>query len=292
MSELCGDLDELLSVALRKPQDMLYLQHTIKNGVPPGSAVFFCFLAERPFGAARSYFCDADRKDQGEFVSPTMTIAALWVAFAVTHMVMSSIRFRPQLAAWLSWGFQAVYSVIALGLFIPLCTIYFSNKHSGPLLYALPLTPWVRGGIFVGMGVAFILLFAGLLTPSPTSISAQASDGTPAEPKGVHFITRHALFMSMALFGILHLIANGFASDVAFFAGFPLFVLIGTFHQDQRKLALEPERYRAFYEATPWIPFTGRSTLRGLREISKPAVVLGLLTLLVVRHFHSRLFGG
>jgi len=225
-------------------------------------------------------------------MSPTLTIVLLWVAFAVSHMVLSSIRFRPRLVGVLTAaGFQGVYSLIALGLFVPLCFVYFGNKHSGPLLWSVAITPPLYWMIQIGMAVAFVLLFAGLLTPSPTSATASRGDEAP-EPKGVHYITRHALLMSFALFGLLHLIPNGFASDVAFFGGFPIFVLMGTAHQDRRKLALDGDRYRPFYEATPWIPFTGRSTLRGLREISLPAVGIGIVATFVIRAYHASLFGG
>jgi len=233
---------------------------------------------------------DAGRHFGGGPMSPTLAIVLLWVAFAATHMLMSSIRFRPKLVSLLTdRGFQGVYSLIAFGIFGPLCVIYFDNKHAGPLLYSIPVSTGVWWLLSIGMAIAFVLLFCGLLTPSPTSLSAGEET---AEPRGVHYITRHALLMSMALFGLLHLIPNGYASDVAFFGGFPVFVLMGTAHQDRRKLALDGDRYRPFYEATPWIPFTGGSTLRGLREISLLAVGLGVAATVVLRYFHAALFSG
>ncbi|HKX45994.1 MAG TPA: NnrU family protein [Planctomycetota bacterium] len=224
-------------------------------------------------------------------MTPTLTIVVLWLAFALSHMLLSSIRFRPKLVAMLGdRGFQGAYSLIALATFVPLCTIYFRSKHAGPLLWSVPRSPALEWAIEIAMGVAMVLLFAGLMTPSPTSMSAGQTDSAP-QPKGVHFLTRHALFMAMAIFGLVHLVPNGFASDVAFFGGFPVFVLIGTAHQDSRKLALDGVRYRPFYDATPLIPFTGRSTLRGLRELSRPALVVGIGATILIRYFHSNLFG-
>lgn len=225
-------------------------------------------------------------------MSPTATILLLWAAFAITHIAFSSIRFRPKLVGLLGdRGFQGAYSLVALGIFVPLCTVYFSNKHAGPLLWSIPRTSALLWFVQIGMGVAFVLLFAGVLTPSPTSMTAGPGEGAP-QPRGVHFITRHALLMSMALFGAVHLLVNGYASDVAFFAGFPVFVLIGTAHQDRRKLALDGDRYRPFYEATPLVPFTGSHTLRGLREISLPAVGLGVVATVLLRYYHAALFAG
>lgn len=226
-------------------------------------------------------------------MSPTLIILLLWAGFAASHMLMSSARFRPSLVAVLGdRGFQGVYSLIALGFFVPLCMVYFDNKHAGALLWSVPMSPVLYGAIQIAMGVAFVLLFAGLLTPSPTSMTAPSAGDATAQPKGVHFITRHAVFMATAIFGAVHLVPNGFASDAAFFGGFPIFVLMGSVHQDRRKLAQDGDRYRPFFEATPLIPFTGRSTVRGLRELSWLAIGLGIAATLLVRRFHGTLFGG
>ena len=85
--------------------------------------------------------------------------------------------------------------------------------------------------------------------------------------------------------------AAGGASDVAYFAGFALFPLVGAWHQDRRKLATMPE-FRAFYERTPFFPFTGRQTGRGLHELPIVAVGIALLVTITIRYFHGRLFGG
>jgi uncharacterized membrane protein len=230
---------------------------------------------------------------EGLAVSPTLTILLLWAGFAVSHMLMSSARFRPSLVGVFGdRGFQGVYSLVALGFFVPLCMVYFGNKHSGAQLWSLPMSPVLYTAIQIAMGIAFVLLFAGLLTPSPTSMTATPGGDSIAQPRGVHFITRHAVFMATAIFGAVHLIPNGFASDAAFFGGFPVFVVIGSIHQDRRKLHQDGDRYRPFFEATPLIPFTGRSTVRGLKELSWTAIGLGIAASLLIRHFHGALFGG
>ena len=223
-------------------------------------------------------------------MNPTLWILLLWLAFGLSHTVLSSVRVRPTLVRVLSErGFEGVYSLIALAVFVPLVWVYFAHKHTGALLWAVSVTPGVYWFVYVGMAIAFVLVVSGLMTPSPSATRAKPGEG-PAQPRGIHFITRHALFMGFGLFGLLHLIPNGFASDIAFFAGFPIFAVIGCIHQDRRKLTLEPERYRAFYDATPLIPFTGRNTFRGLRELSPMAVLIGLALTWGVRHFHSAWF--
>jgi uncharacterized membrane protein len=226
-------------------------------------------------------------------LSPTLSIVLLWSGFAATHILLSSLSLRPRLVGVLGdRGFLGVYSLISLAFFWPLVATYWSHKHAGPMLWSIPMTTPVLWVLYALMAIAFLLLVAGLMSPSPASFNPSTDSSTPAlEPSGIHFITRHAVFMAMAVFGIAHLIPNGFASDVAFFGGFPLFVLIGAVHQDARKLVTEPERYTAYHAATPLLPFTGANTLRGMREISLIAMGIALAVTFFLRRYHFQLFG-
>lgn len=221
-------------------------------------------------------------------MTPTITIVLLWVAFAATHIALSSQRLRPRLVATLGEGpFAGVYSLIALATFVPLVWTYFAHKHAGPLLWSIPLGSALRWTIYVGMALAFLLMVAGLVRPSPASMVP--GDSTP---RGAQRFTRHPLFMGLGLFGLLHLVPNGNAADVAFFGGFPVFAAIGCWHQDQRKLAAGPPGYREFVRETPFVPFTGSATLQGIRELS-PLVIAGALgTTWLLRYFHPAWFGG
>lgn len=220
-------------------------------------------------------------------MSSAVAIVLLWAGFAGTHMVLSSIPVRQRLIARIGEAnFRGIYSLVALAFFVPLVWIYFAHKHAGPALWSVPIGPEVRGVVYVGMGLAFVLLGASFVQPSP----ALVVPGDPT-PKGVLRITRHPLLMALAVFGLVHLLPNGHAADVAYFGGFVVFSIAGAWHQDQRKLATVPE-YRAFYERTPFFPFTGTQTLRGLRELPLVAVTVALLAAITVRYFHGALFGG
>ena len=221
-------------------------------------------------------------------MEPTATIVALWIAFAVTHMLLSSQGLRPRLVGVLGEAvFQGLYSVVALALFVPLCWVYFANRHVGALLWT-PFTGtallWVA---YVLMGAAFVLMVAGIMKPSPASFIGSL-EGAGAH--GVHRLTRHPLFMGVGIMGALHLLWNGFASDVAFFAGFPLFAVLGCAHQDRRKLARQGETYRAWHAQTAFLPFTGRGTLQGLRELPPAAIALGVAITVGLRWLHPVLW--
>lgn len=218
-----------------------------------------------------------------------LVIAALWIAFAGSHMTLSSRSYRPRIVAALGdeRRFQGLYSLIALATFVPLVAIYFRHKHAGPYLFTLAdHVPGLRGLMFIGMGAAFALLVAGLARPSPASVVP----GT-TQVRGIYHVSRHPVLMSFALYGLLHLcVVSVNATELAFFAGFPLFVAVGARHQDQRKLAANPE-FKRFYDATPFVPFSRPAgVVAALREQPVP-IAIGIALTVVIRWFHPSLFG-
>jgi uncharacterized membrane protein len=221
-------------------------------------------------------------------MSTALVLAGLWVAFAASHMALSSQHWRPKWVAALGErAFLGLYSALALAIFVPLVGIYFRNKHAGPYLGTLAGMPGMRWFMYLGMGAAFALLVAGLARPSPAAVAPGST-----EVRGIYHVTRHPVLMSFGLYGLLHLcVAAVNASELAFFAGFPVFVLIGTRHQDQRKLATGGADFRRFYDATAWLPFSRPAgVLAALREQPIP-IAVGVALTVVVRWLHPALFG-
>jgi uncharacterized membrane protein len=220
-------------------------------------------------------------------MSDALLIAGLWVAFAATHMALSSVRLRPRLVAVLGErGFAGAYSLIALGIFVPLVSIYFANKHAGPFLWYLGDGILVRGVQYVGMGAALALVVAGLARPSPASLVPGR-----AEVTGAFRIARHPTFAGIGIFGLAHLFgARVNATELAFFAGFPIFAALGSWHQDRRKCATLGEKYARFVAGTPFVPFTGPGLLLGIRESAVPMAV-GVALAVALRTWHGAMFG-
>jgi uncharacterized membrane protein len=215
-------------------------------------------------------------------------ILALWVVFALTHAVFSSNLVRPRSVLVLGERlFQGLYSLVAFAVFVPLVMVYAGSKHEGPLLWSIEPNLFMELTTRIGNTIAVMLMVAGLFRPSPTGVT-----GTPTrKPRGVQRITRHPLFMGIVLWALMHLLANGYASDVAFFGGFVFFGLLGSWHQDHRQTALPDGTYAKFCEQSPFLPFTRGGILKGLREIGVVPIVVGLLAAGGLRYFHATLFG-
>ena len=218
----------------------------------------------------------------------TAAIVVLLLLFAASHMLLSSRSIRASLVARLGdRTFLVVYSTVALVFFAPLVYYYSTHLHSGPLLWSVPATGAVEFVLVLANVVGFVLAVAGVMTPSPASVGGAPVD----EPRGVHKITRHAVFMGLGIWALAHVISNGYASDVAFFGGLVVFVLVGSWHQDRRKLAAGDPRFERFHAATAFIPFTGRDAIRGLMELPPLAAILGVIIALVARYLHPSIGG-
>ena len=210
-------------------------------------------------------------------------VAVFWLLFAASHMLLSSRMFRPRLVARLGEKrFLGAYSLVSVVFFVPLVYYYMTHRHAGPQLWAPPGSGAVEFLLTLVNVAGFVLLVAGVMTPSPASVT-----GAPREePAGVQRITRHPVFMGIGLWGLAHLVWNGYASDIAFFGGIAAFALIGSWHQDRRKLADGDAQFERFHAGTSFVPFTGRGTLRGLMELPPLAVIIGVALALVARYLH------
>ena len=153
---------------------------------------------------------------------------------------------------------------------------------SRPQLWAVPGSGAVIALLELANAAGLVMLVSGLLSRDPARFA-----GKPlAEPRGVHRITRHPVFMGVTVMALAHGVANGHASDVAFFGGIAVFALASCRYQDLRKLAGGDAAFRRIHAATAFVPFARRGAMRGLRELSPLAVGLGLAVALAARCLH------
>ncbi len=221
-------------------------------------------------------------------MEPVLVILALWVAFAASHMGFSSLRLRPRIVDVVGErAFAGGYSLLALAIFVPLVWFYFSHQHAGPHLWYLGPGAPVRAAMYAGMATALALIVGGLFQQSPAALV-----GGTTEVRGVLHVTRHPVFMGAGLFGLVHLLgANVNAAELVFFAGFPVFAVIGCAHQDRRKRVTLGEPYVRFCAKTSLLPFGRGGGLAALREAWLP-LGIALAAALALRAVHPQWFGG
>jgi uncharacterized membrane protein len=217
-------------------------------------------------------------------------IIAFSVIFPATHILMSHDRIRDGLVQTLGgeWPFRGVYSLISFLTLGPLAAIWWSHRQLGTLLWDLPFA-LERAVALPLMLLAVVLLVMMLASPSPAGMMPGA-----IAARGILRVTRHPMNMAFALFGLAHLVANGYLGDVFFFGQFVVLGVVGSYDQDARKARVKGEPYREFMKQTSVLPFAailaGRTRLQA-DEVGFPLFLIAVVVFVALVVFHQRLFG-
>jgi len=221
----------------------------------------------------------------------TLTLIVLFSAlFAVTHLVLSHGSIREGFVQTMGqWPFRGLYSLIAFLTLGPAAVLWWQNRDLSPVLWEMPFWPErIIAGLLVLFG--FFLFFQLLATPSPASMMPAKN-----EARGVLRITRHPMNMGIAMWALVHLLANGTVGGAAFFGSLVVVGVIGPFHQDARLKKTKGEDFTEFCRQTSVMPFSailGRRNRLALDELSFPLALIAVAVFAVLTVFHSRLFGG
>ena len=226
-------------------------------------------------------------------MDPTVWIALWALSFLASHLIISSSAVRARLIAAVGeQPYRGIYSLVAAATLGPLIYEFARNKHAGPLLWYLRAVAPIRWLAWLVMLVALILFVGSFINPNPGGMGAPAGTN---EPRGILKITRHPSFVAFTLFGIAHMLMNGWAGDVIFFGTFPALGILGGMHQDQRKIRELGESYRALLAKTSFVPFAAllSGRVRWTSDDMPWAAIGGgaVLTATIVA-LHPTIFGG
>lgn len=226
-------------------------------------------------------------------MDPAVMIAIWAVLFVGTHLVISSSAVRPRLVAAVGQQpYRGIYSLVSFATFVPLVIAFGRHKHAGAMLWNLRAVEPVRWLSWVLMLLAFIVFAASFVNPNPATLGAPAGSGTAA---GILKITRHPGFVGFTLFGVAHMLMNGYLGDLMFFATFPALSIIGGFHQDRRKEQELGDSYRKLEAETSFFP--GAAIIQGRQRFTAAdvpwiGIMIGMFATAVVLMLHPMLFGG
>jgi uncharacterized membrane protein len=225
--------------------------------------------------------------------------ATVWIAiwafsFLASHLIISSSLVRARLISAVGdQPYRGIYSLVAAATLGPLIYEFARNKHAGPILWYLRAVAPIRWLAWILMLTALILFVGSFINPNPGGMAAAGGGST--EPRGILKITRHPSFVAFSLFGIAHILMNGWTGDVIFFGLFPALGIIGGMHQDQRKIRELGERYRDFLAKTSFMPFAALVSGRvRWTSADTPWAAIGagaVLTVAIVA-LHPMMFGG
>ena len=218
---------------------------------------------------------------------------ALWaVSFLASHLIISSAAVRARLISAVGdQPYRGIYSLVAAATLGPLIYEFARNKHAGPLLWYLRAAAPIRWLAWILMLTALILFVGSFINPNPAGMAP----GGSTEPRGIIKITRHPSFVAFSLFGIAHMLMNGWAGDVIFFGMFPALGILGGMHQDQRKIRDLGDSYREFVAKTSFVPFAALISGRAQWSSSDmpwAAIGAGVVLTVALLALHPTIFGG
>ncbi len=188
-------------------------------------------------------------------MSPTALTASLGLGFLASHLLLSHPPVRKALRGLLgATGFKAVYSVVALGFFLPWVWTWWHAHPTADKLWELE-GPIEAVGALLGL-IGFGLIGAGAAEPTGSSMMAGRIEGEiPVTP--LSRVTRHPVNLGVAHWALAHLIVTPSLVDFSFYGFLFLTGVLGLLHQDWRKRRTS-DAYRAYAAATPILPRPAR----------------------------------
>jgi uncharacterized membrane protein len=218
-----------------------------------------------------------------------LLIAALFLVG--THLGIPSTQLRPQLVATIGEAaYRILYSLISV-----VAIAWLVHAWS-----AAPVRPlWVPGpGLrhlpLLVMPIAFLLLVCALSQRNPTALG-QAPDPDSAEPaRGIIRVTRHPMMWAVALWAVVHILANGDLASVLFFGAFAVLALAGSVLIDARHTEQRPPGWGVLLQRTSNVPFQAIFERRQRlvpAEIGLPRLAGALALYVALIWLHPWLFG-
>lgn len=155
-----------------------------------------------------------------------------------------------------------------------------------------PPSAWQAWVPIILSPIAFFLLFAGLVSPNPGSITLRRGD---ASAGAITTITRHPVLWGFALWAGSHLVPNGDLRSLLLFGAFALFALVGMVTAERRARRRQEAGFAQFARTTSILPFAalldGRARWRFDRSMLIAAVLAALITAWLLGGGHAILFG-
>lgn len=179
--------------------------------------------------------------------------------FLASHRLPTIVSVRKQLVGVVGErGFLCAYSVLSLILLAWL----IAASGRAPFVALWGPAPWHAWVAIIAMPAACLLVAFSIGTPNPLSFGGgDERRFDPQRPGAVGF-ARHGLLSALAVWSVVHLIANGNVAHVVLFGLFALFSGYGMLLIDKRKQRqLGMKRWRELAHATSLWP--GQSLVTG-----------------------------
>jgi uncharacterized membrane protein len=214
-----------------------------------------------------------------------------WAEYTLALALFAASHFVPRL-----WGLRdrligavgrrvdfSVYGLISLALLVWV----IATAGRAPYVELWPQWPWTRWVPNVAMPVALVLVTCGIGMAQPYTLGGRKTFD-PAQP-GFAAMSRHPLFLALALWAGAHLVPNGDLAHVILFGSFTAMALAAIPAFDARaRRASDLLSHTALFSLRPLAnPHWRRANLRRLLIRTAIGLILWMGTL----HLHALVIG-
>lgn len=216
-------------------------------------------------------------------------VAALF--FVGTHIGISATPLRGELIERVGLGrYRALYSLVSIVALVWMIVAYG----------AAPFVPlWQAGAgarylALVAMLPALLLLVTSLMQANPTAVGQEVDPDAPEPAQGMLRVTRHPMMWGIAIWAIVHILANPDLASLVFFGALLVLALGGAAALDHRLTRANRPGWGVFVQRTSFLPFAaimeGRQQLVWA-EIGWPRLLVAVLAYGLLLAAHPWLFG-
>lgn len=182
---------------------------------------------------------------------------------------------------------------------------FFHAYKAAPYIETWGQLAWFKPLAAPFMLAAFVFIAAGVRCPHHgcgCGCPCATGDTTPTPPevKGVLRITRHPIVWGLALWALLHLIANGDVASLILFGSLYGLCVAGSFSLDKKQQAALGDNWQAYADVTSNRPFQAIREKRNslgdwrvllLQEIGWKRLAAALGAYVVIGWLHVKLLG-
>jgi len=212
------------------------------------------------------------------------------VAFVLVHAIPGS-GLRPRLVASLGEGPYLGAFSLASAVVLVAMIVGYGQAIAGPPWWVVG-QGWLWVNAFL-MIVPFVLVIAGGAPGNPAAVRGEAALAEGKVPRGIFTITRHPMMVGIALWAVLHLIANPDGPSWVLFGALLVTAALAFTLQERHKAATVPgwDAYAARSSIVPFAAALAGRTKIDLAGIGLRRIVIGVALWAVVLWAHPWLFG-
>jgi uncharacterized membrane protein len=215
------------------------------------------------------------------------SLLAAAIFFIAIHLGIAGTRLRDRITDAIGAPIYLLgFSAASLAGVVWLVAGY----RGAPYIPTWGVLDWWKPVAILLMVPAALLVAMGLATPNPTSVAQEARVAQP--PHGIVRVTRHPFLVGVALWALVHLVANGDMASLVFFATWAIVSLAGTVSIDAKRRRKLGAAWDSFAAQTSIIPFAAdRNGGAIIAEIGLSRWIAGIAVYALLLGLHGRVIG-